>query len=388
MNFYGKNKQKKKKAIVTLSALALVSLLAGTFAWTSYTEWKQNHMQSRGFETGEVTISEKFPDKEVKPGGTLDKDINVVNSSDSNVFVRISFEEMLHKLQNGALTDGFDTLANAKFPVIIDHTEYTGAGWVDETANLLIDGIAPAKAQPSDVGYKLYVNGNKTALVYVREAKKAMFPDNYDFSASSTQIPVYSGTFAADDAQVAQKVIGTSVKLATNQYDFTTQASGGDLKYFGYGKDLDGATEANWAGDAIKLGTTATKPADPTKSNLDASILLAMANVGTNPATIAAKDWFYNANDGYFYYTKKLLPSQTTDSSVLQSVTFPGNAGADETYGMAAYDLWVGMEAIPSYLEAMEAAVDITQDGRGAGGWGLTKTDPMYVYFKTIADAQ
>lgn len=59
-----KGKNKKKIAIAT-ALLALLAIFAGTFAWQSYTEWVKNHMQSRGYEEGRVTIVEEF-DRSIK----------------------------------------------------------------------------------------------------------------------------------------------------------------------------------------------------------------------------------------------------------------------------------------------------------------------------------
>lgn len=397
MNEYKKNQKKKKKVALLVASLAAFFLIAGTFAWTSYTIWKKNHMQSKGFQTGEVSIVESFPNPEITPGGEIKKDILINNASDNDIFVRVSFEEMLQKLKTTAEPKGYASLADAGFPVTINAKEYTtsGSNWVDKTADLRVDGKVPAKLAEGDIGYKLYVDGSSAALVYVKKTPKASYPNGFEFDGQKKPIPLFGDTsFTKDDAQVAQKITGIPTRPADNTYNYSTTApAGAAIQYYGYGVSLDTIGENNWAGSSVQLTDkklVASKPVDPKKSAIDADMAFAMGSVGMDAADIGASDWFYNKDDGYFYYTKKLLATTTTTSSILQSIKIPDN----ETYGISSYDLHVEMQAIPSYLSAMAAAVNDDQSGAigdtttNGGGWGLQTTDKIYTYFASIADAE
>ena len=96
-------KNKKLTAIVAL-ALALVIVAAGTFAWITSRDKRLNHFETASSFSGGLSISEVFtPPTDWKPGQTVPKDVVVINTGDSTMCVRVSFEEILRVLGNGGV---------------------------------------------------------------------------------------------------------------------------------------------------------------------------------------------------------------------------------------------------------------------------------------------
>lgn len=412
------NKKNKKKAGVVLTGAALLAIIAGTFAWTSYTEWVKNHMQSSGIEEGKVSIVEIFPDPIIKPDMT--KKVSISNASSVDVFVRVSFEEMLHRLDDNAEGKGYKTLDTADFPVVINAVDYkssgvgekSAAGWEDISNLLTInDAVVPIAenkegSNPGKDGYKLYKKDDSYALIYVEKmSKKAgvtthYWPASMEFDLTQETIPTYTGDYTKDDeAQIARKVTGHAIKKPSGKINFTENTGADtDLQYFGYGKGLKDMVEKDWAGENVNVTTSAITPQPANKFNVSATdekVTFGMGNV-SNDATISnAKDWWYNDKDGFFYYTKALKANSTTSNTVLESVHFPTTPDGklENSFKVASYNLFVGMEAIPAYQSALQATYDGQQIGSvgdatsNGSGWGLVpgSSNGVYEYFANIA---
>lgn len=349
---------KKKKVAVILSVLALLTLIMGTFAWTSYTEWVKNHMQSKGFEDGRVSIVEEFPDTEIGVGGTLTKKVNVTNSTSTDALVRLSFEEMLHNLgPDATAAAGYNTPAEAGFPVIFNAAEYTktGSQWLNKSADLTIDDAAA----PSDI--KLYVNDDKAVIFRELKMNASQWPEGFVFEDTKIpNVPVISGSFVTGtkDAVVAQKMSGVILKkAATGKWNVETAHATEPVAYWGFGDALATKADADWAGQTVFVSTPATSPsqsaANYNKSLVDGSINFTMNSITTDLADINGAKWFYDEVSGYFYYLDTLVSSSTTTNAVLEAISFPAN---DQKFNIASYDLYLGMEAIPAALSALTAA--------------------------------
>ncbi|MBO0428411.1 hypothetical protein JZO82_04485 [Vagococcus fluvialis] len=73
--------------------LSLVLIIGSTFAWSSYSSWVDNHMQS---ETGmlDVRVSETFEqDSVLLPDTIIQKEVNVRNNSDKLAVIRVKLIE-------------------------------------------------------------------------------------------------------------------------------------------------------------------------------------------------------------------------------------------------------------------------------------------------------
>lgn len=400
--------KKKNKVLAILAALLLIFALAGTYAWTSYTDWVRNHMQSLGFDEGKVTIVEEFEkDKPIKPGETIKKKVNVINASPVASFVRLSFEEQLQKLGTKAdagagatggafTTDTYTEGADAHFPVIFDSkVYYFKTTWSDMSSKLTVNGTA----NPANSPLKLFVKGNESVLLRETNINRKQFPDHFDFKDTKFQLPMLikgatdeadyvAKTTAAitklastdDNVLVAQKVSAHVVRnLAKDTYEVKTGLTGSDvaknLAYYTYGDKVAAMNEQDWAGHNQWVKTPAKAPyddaaiakmfdnpanpkvvkslADPNISwNVPAGSLL----VGKGSTFDAAKvtgsiKWFFNSEDGYFYHLAPVKEGTQTTLPIIESIKFP-NLGS---YNLASYDLHVGSEAIPAQRSMLTA---------------------------------
>lgn len=78
-------------ASLTLISAVLV-IAAGTYAFTSYTEWVKNHFQSNGSAL-DVRIVEEFEEKTLSPNIQVTKDVKVRNTSSHKGLIRVKLDE-------------------------------------------------------------------------------------------------------------------------------------------------------------------------------------------------------------------------------------------------------------------------------------------------------
>jgi len=87
------------------SIFTLIIIISSTLAWSSYSEWVDNHVQSNA-ETISVKVTEKFEQESVlsfeKP---TEKSVKVKNISNRNAIIRVKFNESFLPFQVD-LTDG------------------------------------------------------------------------------------------------------------------------------------------------------------------------------------------------------------------------------------------------------------------------------------------
>lgn len=381
-----KNKSKKQKVGSLAAASAVLLVVAGTFAFTSYTEWVRNHMQSAGYEKGAVNIVEVFPPgQELDANATIQKKVDVQNASGNDVIVRVSFEEMLSKLTSGETTAGNAAYTPSKtaFPVIVNPDSHA-SGWTEVTGPVtILDGNGTSTAKPANL--KLFVNGNSTMLVNQTSGLKyyadkpadsnVELPKAFQTSGPEYTIPTINGTKWADatGATVEQKVTAKATLKdgagATGTYELS------DVKYFTYASTYTD-TANDWKNPVVNLNSTnypgftgtvgtMTPAAGSAKvSSVNSDITFDMPNVVTTIPSSGQGKWFYS--DGYFYYDKVLADGTKTESSVLENINI---GAADTTWKLSSYDLWVGLDSIPASKAALDIAFDGSQIGSGSSGW-------------------
>lgn len=392
-----KNKSKKQKVGSLAAASAVLLVVAGTFAFTSYTEWVRNHMQSAGYEKGAVNIVEVFPPgQELDANATIQKKVDVQNASGNDVIVRVSFEEMLSKLTSGETTAGNTayTASKSSFPVIVNPTSH-GAGWTEVTGSIT---MADGTAKPASL--KLFVNGNSTMLVnqasglkyYADDinASNVVLPKAFQTSGPEYTIPTINGTKWADatGATVEQKVTAKATLKAgagaTGSYELS------DVKYFTYASTYtDTANDwknpvvnlnnANYPGFTGTVGTMTPAAGSAKVSSVNSDITFDMPNVVTTVPSSGQGKWFYS--DGYFYYDKVLADGAKTESSVLENIKI---GAADATWKLSSYDLWVGLDSIPASKAALDIAFDGSQIGSGSSGWSNMSSQAK-AYFTALS---
>lgn len=310
-------------------AMSAVIVASASFAWFTSFDDKTNHFETKQITDGSVNLVEIFdPPTDWKPGQEVIKNVSAANVSETAALVRISFEEILKKLTSGGdmVTDTAPGHANW-IPVHVSVTSYTSwtqlaAGDINGTlpSNLIIrkqSGTDPASGKTVD-SYFVY----------------------YDLGGGKYQ-----------------KVTATITPNA-GKIDVT------DILYYYF--DGKTTTQADWAGENEKVTATVFHPlnasfnftAKTSPIQTDSKIKL---KYDALQAAMTNDNWWYNQDDGYFYYIGKLAPGQISPR-LLETVTLDGSA--DNAYALMELDLVVLLEAIQNTEAAITAA----------DGWGLTNT--------------
>ena len=422
-----KNNKKKKKLLAAAALLALIAAVSGTFAWLTSQDQAINRAASAVVKDDSVTISEKWTPIPLMAGTSTEKEVKVANTGNSNVFVRVSYEEVLKHLTNkGAISYDADNGAtdgtNPKYTDVADDpglaknmpVEFDWAKSVAEGFNVSTGTI---NGKGTDTNVLFLVKGTKTP--------KALDPTQFDYTYEAKL--AYRYRTDADPAKSKYQIMSFDSIVfdgdPNDSADATTwnfTVSG--VKY-GYYKDGYKHSLANWAKSSLAptgqstptdravlgetgirhsvefdytaatLGTAlpaVTAVADDTKNQLPEAgkeksvqadqvdtlgngIKVKYSNdltptpTGTGTDTIAANKWVYNPEDGWFYYTSPLKAPNagaTTETPMLiERLIFDGSMGKE--YTNASYDLIVKMEAIFADREALT----------GSDGWSMSTTD-------------
>ncbi len=327
-------KKSKKKFIISLVTIALscIMILSASYAWFTSTDERKNHFATEQITDGSVSLFELFtPPTDWKPGQSVTKQVAVANNGDSDVLVRISFEEVLYKLGNGGVekTTTSATSANGDIPVNMGITSLTAAnGWSE------IGGLALTSTTiPQDVkvlGKKLTVN-KKTEYYFV----------------------MYYPTSYTDDLGVVKNVnqkVTADFKVDANILTLS------NVNYYYFTKRDE--IQKDWAGQNVRVGkppyTPKDIPATPQSAAKvdeflsDNKILIDYsADVYT---AIKDNTWYYNEQDGYFYLIDRLLAG-TISPNLTNSITLAQDAG--DEYALLDLDLIVLMDAIQNTTDAL-----------------------------------
>ncbi|MBP1042825.1 hypothetical protein I6N95_17550 [Vagococcus sp. BWB3-3] len=397
-----KKAKNKKKLLAVGAALSLCVLMLGTFAWDVYQTSKENKFGNAVL-GGSIVIEEIFPDPVLTPGAELQKEVWGVNTSQNDVFIRMSFEERLALLvEEGAtgqaekqyLTD--PTLATAKeIPVVMDAIYLDGlaaantAGtefddWKDITAKLPVGTVTAdtkvlAKATKKDitppggtatwqvsVEYTAYrkVPVANTNMGEVSRDKVVKYPND---AASVAQEVVFE-----TDASGKVTTISATVNPATGDITGYTADVGKPAKYSFY-TGLDTDEFYNWAGPVVHAGLT-TDPLIPL-ANIDRSAidpLISLKYGADLDTTAAANTWIYNEDDGYFYWIG-IVSSGDKTKNLLEKVGLASSASS--MYDYLDYSLWITADGVLT----KEAAI-VEQFFKGtvpAGGTSKTVYDAL-----------
>ncbi len=325
-----------KKLMVGLSVLlSMVIVASATFAWFTSKDSRINHFETKLITDGSVSLIEIFdPPTDWKPGQEVLKNVSVVNNSETDVLVRVSFEEILKLLKNNGTmyTSPTATPTNSEWiPVHIGVGAYST--WTALTSS---DTTAPIP--PNLVVKKMSVTDAATGKTT---------------SAFVAYNDLGDGTF--------QKVSA----------DFTIESGKvkiSNLAYFFFGGKA--TTYADWAGLNLVVpnGTNVVRPAAASINytsgtgigNTQTDALLHL-KYGAVKQSMTNNNWWYNEGDGYFYYIGKLAPSAISPL-LLDTVTLDSSAGNE--HALMEFDLAVLMEAIQNTRAAIVAT----------DGWNLTNT--------------
>ncbi|MGX7417187.1 hypothetical protein ACWOFR_00130 [Carnobacterium gallinarum] len=333
------NIKKNKKFVMGASlALTAIMLMVATYAWFTAHDEAVNHFETGAMPDGSVKVWEVFEEpKDWKPGQEVEKKVGVINNNENEVFVRLTFGEKLQKML--ANTTG-DNLEQAKTPtklsgatdVAVPSTDFSklAAYKTLATSDINLDAATPL---PADV--EMYV-------------KK-------DVVSSTPAKTVYTFAFMGKDGASLNKV---TAEVALNEATLTASIS--DVNYYYFTQST--ATELVWSD--VKPASNLTG-----QSQLDSLIKLSYDSIDNT--TITNNTWFYNENDGYFYYIGTISSGEITPF-LLSSVTLDPSAG--NTYQLMKFDLTVKADAI----QATKAAV-------GTGGAWPTLTPALQTALSNLA---
>jgi predicted ribosomally synthesized peptide with SipW-like signal peptide len=312
--------------------LAAVMVLSGTFAWFSATNSVTNHLETSRLYDDDIRIVEKFDRPEDwQPGQAVVKEVAVANASQIDAFVRVSFEEVLGLL-NGPATGRDHPRTGAEVAQVVNIKAFAGAEWKTPTqVGLIVNGA------PADVEIRLRDSGN----------------GKYSVAA---WLPTKDG----QGNPVNQKVTMDPTITTTTVANDTLQMS--NVTYWAF----DGLTEtkAAWANFVASVTGAPVTIVQPdaigwAQTDLQKKITIEYDDPsGLITPTPTAGKWWYNANDGFFYYIGLTTPGTTTPN-LMKSLTLAADAGNE--YAGMSFDLIVNMEALQATSDALTAAT----------GWNL-----------------
>lgn len=397
-------KENKKKRLLALAALlALIAVISGTFAWITSQQQRINRVESAAVVDDSVTVNEKWEPKPMVPGTEATKEVSVTNTGNANVFVRVSYEEVLkHLVSEGTISHGASTVAGAKYDpdathTLTDHvpvkyskdkisaangfsevtdpdTQVTG---LEADTKLFVKGgltIDPTTSERS-VSYEAvvvheYAPGEYQAMQYTITPTEDI-PDRsedateWTFAVSDLKYSYYAGGYEhavvnwaksslpdKDGNSTGHALLGTAGNRHGVDYDYTTGTLGVSPI-----PDPSAATDA----DQIPLANNDAKGVQADKTGLNKNhIRIGYGTDITTADAMTATKWVYNKDDGWFYYTEPLKPSVTTPQ-LLKKLIYDKDLGGE--YTNATYDLVVKMEAIQATEEALKDSTGWDLDG-------------------------
>lgn len=330
--------------------LALLAFGTGsTFAWFIASDSALNKMDSA--RVGEVVIYEEFvaPTNWI-PGEEVDKKVAAANESEQDVLVRMSFEEFLDKYSG---EPGYKTapLSGTDIPLAFDNAKYTTAnGWKAPSAY----GFTTTSL-PADVAATILV---RETVITTVTSPSAQPTSGYQFVF---WYPITAGDYAGtlQTASADFYLDGTDIKIA------------GTARYYYYPARV--STSTAWA-DLFKPQLTPPAAVESpllTASEIGHSALSSKITFLYDAIALTPTQdkWFYNADDGFFYFIGKVKPGEKTPF-LLASVTL--DSTADRSFADMNYNLLINSEAIQNIEAALTSPV----------GWDMDPVKPNTIAIK------
>lgn len=326
------DKNKKKKLVAASSGLALLALLAGTFAWFTSEDQKTNHFEGK-ISGNDVEIVEVFDPKPWEPGEEINKDVNILNAGEYDSFIRVSLQETLKLLANPKFQQtatGSEIAGKTKEQVYLDPAkvpaDYTLATF---------DGTAPTLTLTGEYA------GTYSLVVYEKESLdngKTTFGYRYLWT-DGTNYYTAKGIdgFTRNETSGAVSITSGTPTLLYLDLQYAEPAQTSD-----WTAPVYAPTELT----ALATGTSWTVPA-----YVDSNIKITFANLTDDPTE--DNKWYYNAADGYFYYTSIVAPEQQT-ARLIDAVSLSGDAGNE--YSKMSYDLIVNANGISAFKDSVNSA--------------------------------
>lgn len=167
-----KKNSKKKKLMAAAAALALIAAISGTFAWITAQDQRVNRAESAAVVDDSVTINENWEPKPLIAGTEAKKEVSVSNTGNANVFVRVSYEEVLKHLDKlGAVkNDDNTTVPTAKYTYVANDpgfnknmpVSYNGAKAYEDGFKVVPVAQLAGITSPNDDKVLVLVKGSRT----------------------------------------------------------------------------------------------------------------------------------------------------------------------------------------------------------------------------------
>jgi len=333
-----KNKAKRKPIIlVGAVALAVVMVIASTFAWFTANDSVKNRLATQEG-PADVKIQEVFvePD-DWKPGQTITKEVSIINAGAAPTLVRVSFSELLTvNLPAVGESTVFDVAKETagKRPLLIDSALFSGSEWFEVTAT----------ANASKGGIKLDADYSPVKVYATYDTSGSI--GSYSFVVYA---PISGTSYAGKFQSVtydrawdnANKILSLS-NIMYKTYQPTVSATAD------WTVDKPGAADIGKSAAETKLNTSPAPQYAATNGKYPNYIQLNYDNVTATPT---AGKWFYNTADGYFYYVG-LAQSGTVTPNMLKSLLLSENADSDY-YSNLVFELTVNLNTIQNTKDAV-----------------------------------
>lgn len=380
-----KMNNKKKKVLGVGAALGVVAALSGTFAWITYGDQRVNRVSASQLADGSVQLVENWtPPTNWIPGTSTTKEVQVTNTGEAPVLVRISYEEALKSLVSKGNSEAVDTAYGAKstpaltdaVPVNFNADSYKNkTEWKDITAK--VKGFGEnSKVKVFATGSVTYdpaTSSNKVSFEYV--AFNEYETGKYQKVTADVSIKEDPAVGSSVENWVYNDATNVKYYQYSGGYQYTLKNWAGNKDLLGtagvrYGVNFDYTKEGTGVDTTSLAATPGQAPTTPntlgnvladTEALGSSSIKIKYASV-TDSASLTGtgtlKKWIYNPEDGYFYYLSKVNSGDTTEQ-IMSSLNF--DSEADEKYTNMTYDLIVKSEAIQAVGEALT----------DTSGWGM-----------------
>lgn len=346
------NKKRNRKIAAAVGTVAAVALIGGTYAWLQSSDSKVNHFEG-GLSGNDVGINETWtPPTNWMPGQAVVKEVGVMNTGQYNEFIRVDLTENLQLLSNATPT--FSATAPAEgagFLVPMPIGGYTSdKGWTPVTVNI------------TDGGYTLHVLQKEG-------------PDQTDPNTGATTKAASYVLYWEKGGETFQAKLADGFELNHTTIGSLTKANVGfDVIKADYGTDV----AKDWKSEKSAITFTAQTAPTPTGTATDwfkvpslaaPEIELSFVNI-SDALNDASDSWYYNKDDGYFYYLNVVKSGDAT-VDFLNSVKLADEA--DSKFTKVKYDLTVNAQAIQPVAQA---AADV---------WGLKADSDLYKLYDKIS---
>ncbi len=424
-----KKSNKKKKLLGTAAVLALLAGVAGTFAWQTFQDQKLNRVKAAEVVSDAVKITEDWSKTPITPGGSATKDVKVTNAGDVQVFVRASFEEVMkHLASQGKETeqdkpteynsDSAKLTDDIAVPYAGDNATLTAQGWTNVTGNttglptisdpltgdvqVWATGAAtPNPVTPSQIQYSFeykvfyhykigttdYYQKMGADVSHDGKAAAGATVDTWNISLANPKYYVYKGGYEYLTANWAKSNL-------VSQYAPSGTTNPTDTTLIGYsgtnnGETFDYTTTAGVPAPTAISTYSTTLPTTGAKLGIHTDTAAAFGGTKgeititygsmTDTTALAADNWVYNSEDGWFYYLAKLDTSYSasgvagTTNSLIKSLNY--GSTNDGRYQNVTFDLTAKIEAVQANDKAaLEEVFGIDPSSAG--------TETMKIYNK------